>query len=55
MLKERNQIEEKYKWNLDSLYINDDAWETDYISSEQVFKALSEMKGKILDDKIIRR
>ncbi len=51
MLKERNQIEEKYKWNLDSLYSSDDAWEADYINSEKVFETLADMKGKILTNK----
>ncbi|MDM8535026.1 hypothetical protein QUF55_10040 [Clostridiaceae bacterium HSG29] len=48
MLKKRDEIQEKYKWNLDSLYISDEAWEDDYKASKVVFKSLADMEGSIL-------
>ena len=34
-LLERNQIEEKYKWDTRDIYENDQEWEKDYIWIEQ--------------------
>lgn len=50
MLKERNELDSDYQWNLDSLYPSDDAWEKEYIASETLFAELKTKEGKILDD-----
>ncbi len=49
MLKERKDIKEEYKWNLDSLYVNDDAWEKDFLATSNLFANIQESKGKILN------
>ena len=36
MNRERSEIENKYKWNLSSLYENDAAWEEDLKKIEEV-------------------
>jgi len=51
MLKERNEINEAYKWNLDSLYPSDEAWENDYSLAEDIFKQITALKGKTLEGK----
>jgi len=48
MLKKREDINEKYKWNLDSLYSADSAWEDDYKLAETMFEDLKKMEGQIL-------
>ncbi|MBI9012046.1 MAG: oligoendopeptidase F [Clostridiales bacterium] len=50
MLKERNELNSDYQWNLDSLYSSDDAWEKDYIMSETLFVKLKTKEGKVLDN-----
>lgn len=50
MLKERNELDSEYQWNLDSLYPSDDAWEKDYIASETLFAKLKTKEGKVLDN-----
>ncbi|MCH4888856.1 oligoendopeptidase F [Acidaminobacter sp. JC074] len=48
MLKKREDIDQKYKWNLDSLYPSDQAWEDDYKLAEAMFEELKKMEGSIL-------
>lgn len=47
--KTRNQIEDKYKWNLSVLYASDDHWEKDYRKVEQELPQLLEFKGSLAD------
>lgn len=51
MLKKRKDIEDKYKWNLDSLYVSDDAWETDYKVVEEQCEALKALQGTLVNSK----
>jgi oligoendopeptidase F len=46
---ERKDIEQKYKWNLDSLYPSDDKWEDDYKKITDMFYDITKFKGKLLE------
>lgn len=48
MLRKRKDIEEKYKWNLDSLYPSDEAWEADYKKAEALFGEFKSLEGTLL-------
>lgn len=47
--KTRDQIEDKYKWDLFVLYASDDAWEEDYRKVENGLPRLLEFKGSLAD------
>jgi len=47
--KTRDQIEDKYKWNLSVLYASDHHWEKDYRKVEQEFPQLLEFKSFLAD------
>ncbi len=47
--KTRDQIEDKYKWDLSVLYAADDRWEEDYRKVEKEFPRLLEFKGFLAD------
>ena len=47
--KERQNIDDKFKWNLDSLYKSEDIWEQDFNKSKEITKKLMEFKGKIAE------
>ncbi|MHC4266944.1 MAG: oligoendopeptidase F [Planctomycetota bacterium] len=47
--KTRDQIEDKYKWDLSVLYASDDSWENDYLKVEKGFSQLLEFKGFLAD------
>lgn len=44
----RNEIEENYKWDLTSLYANDEDWEKDYRKVKKGINKILAFKGKIL-------
>jgi len=46
-LLERNQIEEKYKWDIRDVYENEQAWESDYNWVEQNIAQYDKYKGKL--------
>ncbi len=47
--KNRDQIEDKYKWNLSALYTADNYWEEDYRKVEKGLPKLLEFKGALAD------
>ena len=47
--KERQDVDDKFKWNLDSLYESEDNWERDFNKSKEITKQLMEFKGKIAE------
>lgn len=49
MLKERKDIESKYKWDLSSLYENDEQWEADFVKIGQSFETIEQFKDHILE------
>jgi len=49
--KTRDQIEDKYKWDLSALYESDDCWEEDYRKVEKELEQLTEFKGTLTDSR----
>lgn len=49
LLKERSEIEEIYKWNLDSLYPSVDSFEDDFKLTSELFEVVKKMEGKVLE------
>jgi len=47
--KHRDQIEDKYKWNLSLLYASNDDWEEDYRKVENELPQLLKFKGSLAD------
>ena len=45
----RDEIEDKYKWDLSVLYASDDGWEEDYRKVEKELSQLLEFKGTLAD------
>ena len=49
MNRERSEIENKYKWDLTSLYENDAAWEEDLKKIEEATEKVAAYQGKLTD------
>lgn len=47
--KTRDQIDDKYKWDLSVLYASDDDWEEDYRKLKEGLPQLLEFKGSLHD------
>ena len=45
----RDEIEEKYKWNLTDIYLSDDEWEKDFKFVEQSIPGYAKFEGKITE------
>ena len=52
MLK-RNEIEEKYKWDLKSYFANDKKWDEEFESIKPLFEILTTFEGKLSDADIL--
>ena len=52
--KERNQIEEKYKWDLRSLYESDEEWQKDLSSVEALVAPCVAYEGKLKDAEALK-
>lgn len=50
MLKNRNEIDEKYKWNLDDIYPNWDSWNKDLEKLKLLMDKMPLFQGKIKDN-----
>ncbi len=48
-IKERSQIEESFKWDLSSLYADDQAWEKELGTVEAYVEKVSALQGKLQD------
>ncbi|MCI2061161.1 MAG: oligoendopeptidase F [Eubacteriaceae bacterium] len=46
-LKQRNEIDDKYKWDLESMYADEKDWESDLAACGETAKELAGYKGKI--------
>lgn len=46
-MRNRNEIDEKYKWRLEDIYENEELWEEDYKSTKQLLEEIAGFKGKI--------
>ncbi len=47
---ERSEIEETYRWELDSLFENDEEWEQGYETAANELSTLREFEGELTDD-----
>ncbi|WIV10448.1 oligoendopeptidase F [Proteiniborus sp. MB09-C3] len=45
--KERKDVDTKYLWNLETLYVNDDAWEDDFKKAKELSKKIKKYKEQI--------
>ncbi len=50
-MKKRNEIEEKYKWDLSSLYASDESWEKEYNKLNENIKKYDEYTNDFLSSK----
>lgn len=48
-LPKRNEIEEKYKWKLEDIYISDEVYEADFIKTENLCKDMQKLQNVISD------
>ncbi len=46
----RSDIDEAYKWDLDSLYASDEDWEAAYEEAEELIEDLSAYEGRATED-----
>ena len=49
MVKQRNEIDEKYQWDLSTIFATDQAWEEEAASLAADIKAASHYAGHLLD------
>ncbi|HMB69001.1 MAG TPA: oligoendopeptidase F [bacterium] len=47
--RERSDVDDKYKWNLEDIYATDEAWETDFERMKQVADDLAGLREKLGD------
>ncbi len=52
-LKTRKEIEAKYKWNVEKMYLTDEVWEEDFKKLQQIAPRLGEYKGKLNEAKTL--
>ncbi len=53
-LKTRDQIESKYKWNLEDIFPSDEKWEDAFSSIKESIPLLCAFKGKLSDEKELK-
>lgn len=46
----RNEIEDKYKWDLSAIYSSDEEWKKDYEEVKSLLPTIEKYKGRIMDD-----
>ncbi|MDK2801420.1 MAG: oligoendopeptidase [Clostridiales bacterium] len=46
-LPKRDEIDPKYKWNLEDIYSNNDEWEKDFVKVKELIPQLTQYKGKL--------
>ncbi|SNX52702.1 oligoendopeptidase F [Thermoanaerobacterium sp. RBIITD] len=49
-LKDRKDIDDKYKWRLEDIYANDEDWNKDYDNVKKLINDILNYKGKIKDE-----
>ena len=48
-VKERNEIEEQYRWDLSTLYASDEAFEEDFAKLDACIAKVAAFQGKLTD------
>lgn len=54
-LKDRSQIEEKYKWNLHDIFMDDSAWEEEFAFIKEKLPRLSAFQGTLSDKQQLKK
>ena len=54
-VKERNEIEEQYRWDLSTLYASDEAFEEDFAKLDACIAKVAAFQGKLTDALLICR
>ncbi len=54
-VKERNQIEEKYKWNLRDIFQSDEAWEEQFAAVKAALSQFSDFRGTLHDKQQLKK
>ena len=54
-LKERNEIEEQYKWDLTTLFVNDEDWERAFTETDGLLQEAAECQGTLHTAQNIRK
>jgi len=49
-LKERSEIPSKYKWDVQSMYENDQKWEADFETAQELIEIVNALKGIVTDN-----
>lgn len=52
-VKERKDIEEKFKWDLSTLFVSDDEWLSEYAKAESTKNDICKYNGKLADEHIL--
>lgn len=52
-MKTRNEIEDKYKWDLTDYFVSDTAWETAFENVKPLYNVLTTFEGKLTDEKVL--
>ncbi|HCQ89070.1 MAG TPA: oligoendopeptidase F, partial [Clostridium sp.] len=52
-LKIREEVPEKYKWNVEKMYLDEKAWESDFIKAKEIAPKLLDYKGKLKDPNML--
>lgn len=50
VLPKRDEIDSKYKWQLEHIYASEDDWEEDFRKIKKLSKEITKYKGKLADD-----
>lgn len=50
MAKKREELDPKYQWNLDTLFVSDEAWETTFKTLSSSLNEFESLKGHVLDN-----
>ena len=52
-VKQRNEIDQKYKWHLEDIFESNDAWEEAFFATEEMIPSIAKFNGKLNDDDTI--
>ncbi|MDI3477305.1 MAG: oligoendopeptidase [Thermoanaerobacterium sp.] len=50
-LKDRKEIDDKYKWRVEDIYESDEKWNDDFDKAKKLISQLSNFRGKVKDEK----
>ena len=53
-VKERSEIDAKYKWNLGDIYATNEKWESTLEEVKAKFAEIAKFKGKLSDEKELK-